>query len=395
MASPIPVLHPALRTRRPAAGTELAPPRADSGADGPAGADAVRSGSDATTDVRTAAAEAPVHGSGRDLSGTGTVNGATAERPAALDWRTVPGAEWDDDQGRHLKRFRTGVKARNADGKWVFVADPCKTPKPESLARRQRKQRAARGESTGLPRTAYKSGRGLLPIENVSEEDRLKIKLRDKQRAMFKQSGEATQTLVTLPGEHLLSLATRYIDGGRDRFVQFVQYAALDNHPAAVAWFAVYADLTPTERDLVSFDDICVAAGVRPSDLMSLVVKTAMEYGRDVGNLVAAATHPKIVAKAAESAQRIDGDYAELAFRDRQALFQHHNFLPLPRGVQVNVNANASASAQAAAAAKAEPTMPSFTADLAKADAIQRKLQGVAPPVEAVLISPDDADSES
>lgn len=199
-----------------------------------------------------------------------------------------------------------------------------------------------------------------MPFE-VKQDDRLRIKLRDRQRKQIKD-GTAPVDLPTLPGFQSLSFATRYIDGGRDKFLEFVQLAVLEEYADAIKWWSVFADLLPYERETVSLDDVTAAAGVRPSRLMSIVVSCAMEMGRDVGNLIAAMTHPLVVAAATKSAQVITGEDKDIGFKDRQMLFQHHNFIPAPKGTTVNVNANA--SAKAAAAAAADPSVPKFGNDL-------------------------------
>lgn len=212
-------------------------------------------------------------------------------------------------------------------------------------------------------RRRVRTPRSQVPFE-ISDADKLRLELRDRRRAT-KPGHPAPDDLPTLPGVNALSLATRYIDGGRERFIELVQLAVLDNHPHACNWWAVYKDLTPYQRTLVSFDDVCAASGVKPSALMATVVTVAMELGRDVGNLVAALTHPDVVAKLAESAKRIDGSFAEIAHKDRLAFLQAQGYMPVPKSHVINVNA--SANAQAAAAAASEPAMPAFAADIAQA----------------------------
>lgn len=258
---------------------------------------------------------------------------------------------------------------RSPEGKWHFVTDPLRQASAESKARRDRKLRAKAGKKN-KPEGGQR-GRGIVPIAELSPEDKLraKLELRSKQRQVSKD-GDAPTKLATLPGVHALSLATRYIDGGRDKFIEMMQIAMLNGDPMAIAWWTVFADLTPTERTLVSFDDICGASGVQPSALMALVVKTAMDFGRDVANFVAALTHPRVVEASVKSAEKID---SEIGFKDREMLFKHHQFIPLPKGMTVNLHA--SANAQAAAAAASEPSVPSFTDDLAAAAATKSTVQ--------------------
>lgn len=181
--------------------------------------------------------------------------------------------------------------------------------------------------------------------------------------------------LPTVPGVHALSLAVRYIEGGRDRFLGFVQMAMQNGNTHAESFMVVFADLAPSDRLKVSLDDVCAAAGVRPADLMAAVVSTAMEFGTDAGNLVAATMHPTIMHQNVKSAARIGGQFADIGFRDRLLHLQGMKFAPTPKGANVHVHANASANAQAAAAVAAEPSVPSFSADLASLDAAKRTVQ--------------------
>lgn len=178
--------------------------------------------------------------------------------------------------------------------------------------------------------------------------------------------------LESMPNINALSYTVRYLPGGRRRFLEFVKLAAMNGDVAADAWWKVYADLSPYHRARCSFDDVCVAAGVKPSALMAGVVGHGMEAATDMGNLVAAALHPDVIAKAGASALRIDGPHAELAQVDRIHLLQARGFLPIPKGAQTHVHV--SANAQAAAAAS-DPSVPNFSNDIAFLEQPKRDVQ--------------------
>lgn len=167
------------------------------------------------------------------------------------------------------------------------------------------------------------------------------------------------------------------------RFLEYVQMAVLNDYEESRKFLIVFRDLTPHHQRKVSFDDVCAAAGVMPSKLMSEIVSVGMECGAEVGDLVAAALHPKVVRQLAKSALRISGPYAELSQRDRKDFLQHQKFLPIPRGaaMHVNVSAMASATAQSAATASAEPSVPSFAEDMRSLEApratVERQVSGV------------------
>lgn len=289
------------------------------------------------------------------------------------------------------------VRARGVDHlRWCFIPDP---ERPSTLTSAQRQANKRRRERSAQKRAAAEAAK----LE-LSAEDQLRLKLREKKRRITPAG--ATATLPTLPGVQGLSAALRYLEGGRALFIDAVQLAMLERDPIAEQWWSVYADLTPYERSIVSLDDVCAASGTRPSKLMAAVVSIAMEHSRDVGNLIAALLHPEVVSKMGESAKRIDGDFAEIAMKDRHAFLQGRNFLPVPRGAQLNVHL--SASAQAAAAATNEPSVPSFTQTLQVAGAARALPAGGSTASdlsflrkpdeqveEAVLISPDPTDDES
>ncbi len=172
---------------------------------------------------------------------------------------------------------------------------------------------------------------------------------------------------------------TRYLDGGRKRFLEYVQLAAQDGDDTAGAFWEVFTDLKLREQMTCSLDDVCAAADIKPSDLMAVVVSTGMEHAIDTGELVAAALHPKVVSQMGKSALRIDGDYADVAQKDRIAFLQHQKFVPIPRNASMNVqvNANASSNSQAAAAAKSEPSVPRFMDDVNALRAPQERVQQV------------------
>lgn len=171
-------------------------------------------------------------------------------------------------------------------------------------------------------------------------------------------------------------MAIRYIDGGRDRFVEFVQMAVLNELPESKKWWDIYTRLLTSERERVNFDDVCAASGVQPNRLMSEIVSTVMEAAQDAGNLVAAATHPAVVAALAESAQRISGKYTEVSHKDRIAFLTSNpaRFIPVAKGPTVHVNA--SANAAAAAAASEEPSVPPFAQDMEQLAPARQHIQG-------------------
>lgn len=183
------------------------------------------------------------------------------------------------------------------------------------------------------------------------------------------------------PGHGTLRRAYSYVDGGRTRYLEYLAHAVRDGNQVAIQWWSVFEHLAPYQQEDVPFDDVCVAAGVSPSDLMGVIVSTGMKHEMEVSDIAASALLPGVVHQMAKSARRIGGAHAEVAHKDRIAFLQHHKFVPLPRGTVVTVNASANANAKAAAAASSEPSVPSFVEDMGslqgpKSD-VQAALEGV------------------
>jgi hypothetical protein len=167
-----------------------------------------------------------------------------------------------------------------------------------------------------------------------------------------------------------IAAATRYVVGGRQRILEYINYAALNGVECCVRFWNIYADLTVYHRDHVAFDAVAHAAGIKPEELVGTIVSTAMKHAIDTGNLVAAMMHPEIVRQAGKSAKRIGGKHADIAFRDRLMLLQAQGAVPVPRGqtTAVHVHNSASASAEAAAASKSDASVPTFADDMAAID---------------------------
>jgi len=151
--------------------------------------------------------------------------------------------------------------------------------------------------------------------------------------------------------------------------------------PTLCQFWGVWALLTNTDRKIASFDDICLVAKVKPDVFMASLIGTAVRHNADVARMTASSFEPHIVEQMGKSALRIDGDFADIAQRDRMAMMQKAGHVPVPRNasVSVNVNATASAAAKAAAAATADPSMPDFLDDM-------QSLQGPKESIQKALI---------
>jgi len=154
----------------------------------------------------------------------------------------------------------------------------------------------------------------------------------------------------------ILGNALRFVRKGRETFIGNVQRAARNGDSDALAWWRVFSDLNEAQQARIDLDAVCEVAQVAPDRMMAVVVSAAMRVGSDVADLVEASMRPALVARTVKSAMRIGGEHADIAQKDREFLFQHSRFIPIPKGTNVHVHA----SAQAAAAAANVPSVPSF-----------------------------------
>lgn len=192
-----------------------------------------------------------------------------------------------------------------------------------------------------------------------------------KQQAINRRA--LAEGLTTNAAMQSLAQAIRFMPGGRETFLGYVLRAHRNGDPDAGKFWFVYSDLKPTTQKRIDLDAVCEASGVTPDTLMAVVVSTAMRFGADVADMMAAVHLPAIVRQTHKSALRIGGKQAKIALRDREMVLEHHKWIPT-KGATVNVNASANASSAAAAAA-AHPSVPSFMESLNPAVAAREQVQ--------------------
>lgn len=115
-----------------------------------------------------------------------------------------------------------------------------------------------------------------------------------------------------------------------------------------------YDALSETDKQYLSVEEICVAAGVDTKRLLELAVSSLVEDGQSAGQIIAASYHPRIIKKTAESALHDDAYIdengrlqASSGHQDRRLFLQGTGFLPQSEkrsggvfGGVINVNVN-------------------------------------------------------
>lgn len=194
--------------------------------------------------------------------------------------------------------------------------------------------------------------------------------------------------LMSLPGVQTLALAVRFLPGGRDRFVEYIQLGALNADDTCLRFWQIWAELTPAERQTASFDDVVAAGGIKPADLLAAMVKHAVNFGTDVGRLVYAAAHPQVIDASIQSALKLESTIGQV---DRLRLLEAQGFLPVvQKGPVVSISASAQAAAGAMAATAGQPAavLSPFQAALQAANVARDAA------VDAVIVESDSQRAE-
>ncbi len=207
----------------------------------------------------------------------------------------------------------------------------------------------------------------------------LRAKLQRQYLKLQKRLGHPVTRLPTLPDVQCLEGLVTNVPDGRARLIQFIQGCMLDEDAHAQAWWTVYADLTPDERQVVNLDEVGLAAGVPYSDLVGTVMGFAARYGVAMGDFTFKLLTVDAVAESAKNA-KLPG---EMGFPDRQMFLQGAGLVPSSRGQTTQVHITATAQAAAAAA----PGRLGFLADVAEAgEARESVQQSVAKQIEGTVV---------
>lgn len=122
----------------------------------------------------------------------------------------------------------------------------------------------------------------------------------------------------------------------------------LCDDPDAGKFLDKFDSVSKTDKNYLSIEEICVAAGVVPKRLLELAVSALVEDGQSAGSIVAATFHPRIIRKTAEEAladhvyyDSMGNPIVKSGYRDRHLFLQGTGFLPQAKaggGGVFNVN---------------------------------------------------------
>lgn len=157
----------------------------------------------------------------------------------------------------------------------------------------------------------------------------------------------------------------------------------LCDDPDAGKFLDKFDSVSKTDKNYLSIEEICVAAGVVPKRLLELAVSALVEDGQSAGAIVAATFHPRVIRKTAEAALHDDVYYDENGrlqggggHADRKLFLTGTGFLPQSSkgagGVFVTVNnQNAQANVGVQPVGEGEPEQEGDRFNAAEDDLIK------------------------
>lgn len=134
------------------------------------------------------------------------------------------------------------------------------------------------------------------------------------------------------------------IPGGLDYAIECLRSS---DSPDARQFLSIYDDIRMPKmcRETLPLEAFAIASGLSASRVMGAIVSAAHVAGAQLGTLIAALNHPRIVEASVAAGMMPDGE------KDREMQLKHMEFLPQPRGAQVNVRTTVNATAQSTSAA--------------------------------------------
>lgn len=108
---------------------------------------------------------------------------------------------------------------------------------------------------------------------------------------------------------------------------QVIEALRASDEEDALKFIEKYESLSESDQGKVTIEEVSVAAGVRPIDLLGVATKALFQNALTVAAIIASTAHPQVVEKSIERALMDQG------VRDREMLHQAMGFLPAPKGM--------------------------------------------------------------
>jgi hypothetical protein len=156
-----------------------------------------------------------------------------------------------------------------------------------------------------------------------------------------------------LPFEPTLAYAFRSI-GGKESAIGGARLLA-ERDQRFLRVVTAFDSLSDSDKGTVRIEDLCAGAELTPGEFLGEVTKALWERNADIGRLIAAVNHPRVIESTIEhSASPFGG-------QDRKMLLEASGFLPTKQGLSINIdNSKKTLNAGAGTTTIEQVGLPSF-----------------------------------
>lgn len=93
-----------------------------------------------------------------------------------------------------------------------------------------------------------------------------------------------------------------------------------------------YDECPESSKEKLKLEVLCSQYSITQGDFIGMTMSAMHERNLDIGNMIASASHPRIVEATVENATRANG------FMDRQMMHQHSGFIPTAKGTSITID---------------------------------------------------------
>lgn len=159
----------------------------------------------------------------------------------------------------------------------------------------------------------------------------------------------------TLPFESTLAYVFRTA-GGKETAINAAKLLAPTDE--RFKRFAYAYDMASVQdRQALSLEDLCEMSDISPSEFLGLIIPALYQRNIDIGKLIQAISHPKIVEATAEAAQKPFGT------QERKFMLESTGFLPSSKGINLNFDQRKQSVNISQSSEEGVVALPSFESD--------------------------------
>lgn len=169
-----------------------------------------------------------------------------------------------------------------------------------------------------------------VPIGTAQEKARAKI--HEDNKITKGRHKEEINAPTFLPFQATLAHAFLYV-GGVDYAIEAARILAETDEKYKRLVY-LYDHMTKTDQKSLRLEDLCAASEIQPRDFLGNAVAIIWERNIEIGKLIAATSHPKVVEATVKAASKGDA----FGMPDRKMLLESAGFLPQRPGMQLHID---------------------------------------------------------